>query len=315
MVYIPRFSYPVIPLAKKHDKKVIVHLHNYQPLTYCAVVFHSYNGNHNVNVLHDVKESLRFEIRENESSRKALLSSVATPLNRLSRAWVALADVVICVSKRQAEIVKRQAPHLAKKVKVIYNPLPDVRFKDKAVKESSFLYVGGSSFCKGVHVLAEASTKFLKQNKCRFLLTNMTSNRWQLFFKELNHSFNGSFSIFDRLSYESLLNVHSEVTALLFPSIWEEPLPYSILEAMLAGTIPIASKTGGIPEIVQGTFAEKMLFSPNNAEELVERMESLMPFSNEQLNDVGQHLREETQRRFSVKKTTKGLTRVFSSSI
>ena len=31
VVYIPRYCYPLIPLAKKLRKRVVVHLHDYQP--------------------------------------------------------------------------------------------------------------------------------------------------------------------------------------------------------------------------------------------------------------------------------------------
>ncbi len=41
VVYIPRFSYPVIPIAKKLGKKVVVHLHDYQPVSYTAIILSS----------------------------------------------------------------------------------------------------------------------------------------------------------------------------------------------------------------------------------------------------------------------------------
>jgi glycogen synthase len=30
---------------------------------------------------------------------------------------------------------------------------------------------------------------------------------------------------------------------------------------MLMGTLPVASRVGGIPEIIEGTYAERMMFS------------------------------------------------------
>ena len=44
--------------------------------------------------------------------------------------------------------------------------------------------------------------------------------------------------------------LHSRAYALLSPSIWEEPLPYVVIKSMLMGTIPIAARTGGVPEVV-----------------------------------------------------------------
>jgi glycosyltransferase involved in cell wall biosynthesis len=81
----------------------------------------------------------------------------------------------------------------------------------------------------------------------------------------------GRLSIFDRLNGDDMSKLYSISNALLFTSLLEEPLSYTVLESMLTGTIPIVSKVGGVPEIVQGTLAEKILFEPNNLNELVDK--------------------------------------------
>lgn len=309
VVYVPRATYPIIPLAKEYGKKAIVHLHNYQPISYCSTIFRD-DRRGSPNWLQHIDRSVKFEILENQSAAKALFSSLATPLNKLGRMWIAEADKFICVSNRQAEIISYEAPELARKIRVIYNPLPNVRYDNKKVINRCFLYTGGSSFCKGVHILAKASIKFLKRHKCTFILTNMTDRRWRAFFG--SSRFNGSFSIFNEVDHEDLVRMYSEVMALLFPSISEEPLPYSILEAMLAGIIPIASKVGGVPEIVQGTYAEKMLFTHGNINEMVDRMEIILSLSKEQIKDIGIELKERTLRRFNSELTKQQLLKVFS---
>ena len=70
------------------------------------------------------------------------------------------------------------------------------------------------------------------------------------------------------------------------------------MEAMAMGTLPIASRVGGIPEIVEGTYAEDMLFEVGNVEELVEKMESVLAMSREQIEDVSFSLREAMLKRF-----------------
>ena len=78
------------------------------------------------------------------------------------------------------------------------------------------------------------------------------------------------------------------------------------------GTLPIASRVGGIPEIVKGTYAEDMLFEAGNVEELVERMESVLAMSREQIEDVGLSLREAMLKRFDPERIKRDLMRVFS---
>jgi len=58
---------------------------------------------------------------------------------------------------------------------------------------------------------------------------------------------------------------------LLFPSIVEEPPLSAVLESMRMGFLSIASRAGGMPEIVKETYVERMLFTPRNLIKLIDR--------------------------------------------
>ncbi len=65
------------------------------------------------------------------------------------------------------------------------------------------------------------------------------------------------------LERDRLLKVVSEASAVVMPSIWYENFPYAILEAFAAGKPVIASRIGGMPEIVlDGTTG--LGFEPGN---------------------------------------------------
>jgi glycosyltransferase involved in cell wall biosynthesis len=80
---------------------------------------------------------------------------------------------------------------------------------------------------------------------------------------------------------------------------------YAVMEAMLSGTIPIASRVGAIPEIVEGTAAESYLFEPGNVDQLVRRMESVLTISPERLIGIGRRLREQALSKFNNEATKK----------
>jgi glycosyltransferase involved in cell wall biosynthesis len=304
----------VIPLAKKYKKKVVVHLHDYQPITYCSAIFGYHSGHYNANFLGDIRRSLKFEIFENKGTGRSILSSLVTPLNKFGRLWLSEADEIICVSKRQCKIIGSVAPELSDRLKVIYNPLPQIPLVEKRLGESNIMYLGGDSYVKGFHIFLRASQEILKQGiTVKFLLTRDFKDVNRLYIKRLNKSFKGAYNLLGYLRHEEVLKLHSISHALLFPSIWEEPLPYAVLEAMLSGTIPIASKVGGVPEIVEGSFAEKMLCKPYNVDELADRMESLLAMSNEQIVDVGLSLREAVLNKFDSEAMKKKLIEIFSS--
>jgi glycosyltransferase involved in cell wall biosynthesis len=53
-----------------------------------------------------------------------------------------------------------------------------------------------------------------------------------------------------RLSEERLAEVRAKAAIVLVPSRWEEPCPYSVLDALAAGVPVLASDRGGLPELV-----------------------------------------------------------------
>ena len=77
--------------------------------------------------------------------------------------------------------------------------------------------------------------------------------------------------------------------------------------------IPVASRVGGVPEMVQGTYAKGTLFTPGNIYEFDAKMELVLSLSNEQLTNIAMKLREETLRKFNEELTKKQLLKVFAS--
>ncbi len=113
------------------------------------------------------------------------------------------------------------------------------------------------------------------------------------------------------LPYGELPTLHSRVRALLFPSIWEEPLPYAVVESLLMGPLPIASRVGGVPEAVEGSPAQGYLFEPGDARELAGKMEEVMALERGDLIEIGHRLREHALRRFDGNAIKESLTKVF----
>src|SRR5439155_7511528 len=107
VVYVPRLCYPVISQAKHLGKGVIVHLHDYQPISYEADYF---DGNGPPLPFSDVFRTARAEVLEGNGATRAFAGSLLSPLNKLSRFWISQTDTVICVSRRQAEIIAGALP-------------------------------------------------------------------------------------------------------------------------------------------------------------------------------------------------------------
>jgi len=106
----------------------------------------------------------------------------------------------------------------------------------------------------------------------------------------------------------------SKIRKILYLALLE-PLPYTIVESILLGTIPIASRVGGVPEIVEGTPAEEYTFTPGDAGELLDRVEKLISQPRDAIVDAGMKLREHALRLFNMEEITGAFVNLFESLV
>ncbi|MEM2598746.1 MAG: glycosyltransferase family 4 protein [Thermoproteota archaeon] len=311
ILYIPLSAYPLIPTAKREGLKIVVHLHNYMPVSYSSLKF--FFENDRLGLKDELKNAVFYEYYVQKSLLRTLLMPASFILYKIGRWLIRKADVIICVSKRQAEILSKRAPELKHKIKIVYNPLPEVIEVTKKLAYPTFLYLGEDSYAKGFSIFLKASQATLRHGAtARFVILQCYKNR--LLIEKISKCFANAYCPLGRIEFNEVLDIYSISYALLFPSVCEEPLPYAIIEAMLTGTIPIASNIGGIPEIVGGTFAEKMLFKPGNVKEFVDKINMLLAMSKEQLVDIGLCLKEAANRRFDPDTIKKTMVSIFTES-
>jgi len=102
---------------------------------------------------------------------------------------------------------------------------------------------------------------------------------------------------------------------LLFPSIYEEPLPYAVVESCLLGTLPVTAKVSGVLEIVDTTYAEKLLFRPGDTGGLAEKVEHVLTSSREEFMNISAELREKAREKLDAMSIRGRLLRVFLSLV
>lgn len=146
------------------------------------------------------------------------------------------------------------------------------------------LYVGAVTPEKGLHVLIEAFTKLLNDiPECHLLIAG-SSRLW------FNARASASISTYEidlqKLSLDmpvhflgsvaqnSLGDVYHCADIFAAPSVWDEPFGITIVEAMAAGLPVVASKVGGIPEIVNEDVGR--LVPPNDAEAVAKALLELV---------------------------------------
>ena len=168
IVYIP--SHTLLPLAAAAKRlrpgvKVVVHLHNFQPLAYTSVLLADGGPG--------AAQDFLVERMEHGSLPRAAAAGLGHYANRaVSLLALSCADAVVCVSRRRRDILLRYIPELRGKTAVIYNPPPPLPSAGKELGgEPVLVYAGGSSYVKGFHVLLELLRKTARggaRRPCRF---------------------------------------------------------------------------------------------------------------------------------------------------
>jgi glycosyltransferase involved in cell wall biosynthesis len=279
------YAYPLIPVAKKLGKRAIVHLHDYRPVSPSSVILANHFENSTLSKL--VLDSFKVKWFERKALKSLFLNIGEVLRTPLIAKWVSEADTVIAVSKRHAELLVKLLPSLKGKLVVVYNPPPSVpRIKKELSETPTFLYVGGESFLKGFHILMRAIEMALREGvKAKFIFTNRYSNKVRCIISRINKIYGNAIYLTGRIPYTEVLDLYRQAWVLLFPSIWEEPLPYSVIESVLLQTIPVASKVGGIPELLSPFVNDTLLVKPGDIKILRERIAMFSSLQKEELYD------------------------------
>ena len=95
------------------------------------------------------------------------------------------------------------------------------------------------------------------------------------------------------------------------PSEWYEPSPLTIKQSFAVGRAVLGARIGGIPELIDDGV-DGMLFTPGNAEELAEKIESLLQ-NRPRLEAMGAAAREKVVEQFSPDRHYEQLMELYTS--
>lgn len=153
----------------------------------------------------------------------------------------------IAVSQKLSQIFKANG---FKQLKVIHNPVI-ISAKLSKNTSSGIVFVGRLSKGKGVDMLLDAFLQIshkLPNVKLKIIGSGVLLQKLE---QKIKISSTGSRVILTgQLSHNQVLAQIKKAALVVVPSIWPEPLPRSVIESLLLGIPVVATKRGGIAEIV-----------------------------------------------------------------
>ena len=253
-------------------------------------------------------------------------------------------DLVIGCSDYITEKIRRRFPQFAKRCRTVYNGVDVNHFVNEnnqsAMKKNEtkrLLFVGRNSPEKGLHVLIDAFQKVFEcypQAQLKIVgaqesapiefivalsddpkISDLASFYNRSYISHLQGKLSlgaaSHVSFTGLVSRRQLINCYRDADVFIFPSVWNEPFGMPPIEAMATGIPLVATRVGGITEIVEDGKTG-ILVEPNDASALAEAILCLL--SDEDLRkSMGKAARLRVYELFSWEKVVENLLRQYKN--
>jgi glycosyltransferase involved in cell wall biosynthesis len=202
-------------------------------------------------------------------------------------------DLILGCSEFIANNIRKRFPELASRCDFLHNGVDIEHFSgDNVSGMKRILFVGRVSPEKGVHVLMDAFQIVLKSHPDaelvlagpwrtaarRFIdfaddplvsgLAEYYEMDYLAFLKsKFKDDVAGRIRFLGPVEHRNLIDLYRNSTILTFPSVWNEPFGMPVIEAMSSNCAVVATRAGGIVEIIQEGNSG-LLVERNNAEAL-----------------------------------------------
>jgi glycosyltransferase involved in cell wall biosynthesis len=173
----------------------------------------------------------------------------------------------ICVSNWVKSLAGVQA-------EVIHNGVDEKRFRPVQRRNDVpvVLYVGRLLAMKGIDCMIDALRPLMLQKKIRLLCMGAgNSNRYVRKLSGIDPEY---YRFLGAVPYEKIHEVYQQADLFVLPSLTES-FPLSVLEAMASGLPVVATKVGGIPEMISDG-KNGLLVEPNNSGQLRDAVQGLL---------------------------------------
>jgi len=197
-------------------------------------------------------------------------------------------DRIIAISNFVKKSISSVAD--AKKISVVPNIMESVK---GTRKESEYiLYVGNTSKEKGILLLLDALERM--KNAPRLLVAGdgylMGEVKRRLLGGKLDVELLG------RVSHDDVIRHMLSCKALVFPSVWHEPLSRTLIEASMLGVPILATDTGGTPSIIRD--GKSGVLAKPEPVDFKEKL-SLLLEKNRLRKRIGKNAKRNAKRRFN----------------
>ena len=270
-----RLSPSVIYALKKHKIPTVMTLHDYKLIS----------PNYNLFLDGKVWEKKNIcSCLADRCVKNSYLKSAVCVLEKIVHDWLGSYDKIDSfISPSHFLIEKFKEFGFAKEIKWISNPVGMDFFKNnenKSDENGSLVYYGRISKEKGIEVAIRAMS-FLGENE-KILVVGDGPKKENLEKLAEKLDLHSRIEFLGRKQGEELKNILAEAKAIIIPSVWYENMPYVAAETLAMGKIVIASRIGGLSDLIEDG-QNGFLFAPGDSWELAQKIIDLEKYDLEKI--------------------------------
>jgi glycosyltransferase involved in cell wall biosynthesis len=250
--------------AQKHQIPVVLTIHNFRLICSGALLLRDGKVCELCTQKKFPLAGIQHKCFQNSTVKTAQLTLV-TGLHKILGTWQDKVDAYITLSK----FIKNKLVHSSlqlppEKIFIKPNFAPDRNWHTGGERQSFFLFVGRLSQEKGIQVLLEATQyhhfhlEIIGTGDLKDLVQEYAQNNAHITY----HGFQGQDFIMDKMK---------QCKALLFPSVWYEGMPLTLLEAFSTGTPVIISDIDNLNEMVSNHY-DGLHFKTGDSKDLAEKI-------------------------------------------
>ena len=298
--FLPLIS-PSVYYACKHNKIPIVQtLHNYRLLCSNAYLFR--NGKVCEECIgHSLYHSVKYGCYRGSKIQTFALARMVEK-HKKRGTWKNIVDAYICLTEfTKKKFIQGGLPQ--NKLYVKPNFMHDFN-KINSDRQDYFFSIGRLDETKGIKTLISAFRKF---NSTKLKVAG-TGPLAKLLSEETNN-----IEYIGQQQHSKILELLSRSIALVFPSVWYEGMPMSIVEAFAYSKPVIASRLGAMSEMIENGKTG-LLFEPGSAEDLSQKIKWAYEHK-EEMKQMGINARKVYEEKYTAERNYSLLMDIYKKAI
>jgi glycosyltransferase involved in cell wall biosynthesis len=265
--FLPLVSPSIFFVAKRKKVPVVLTLHNYRLICPSATLF--FDGQiyeKSIQAFFPIDAIWKGVYRNSRIQTAAV--AFMTAIHSLLGTWRNKIDCYILLTQFARDKIQNSSLSLPKEKVIVKSNFTADFGEGNTKRQSYFLFVGRLTEEKGIRTLLYAvnlrnfKLVIIGDGPLRGLVENACTLNSNIFYAGFQ-------------SKSKVINYLKECKALVFPSIWYEGFPVTILEAFSTGTPVIASNIGSMQEIVQHEV-NGLHFTPGDEQDLILKMNKVL---------------------------------------